>query len=116
MNEELPSKPTFLPQEEPEDFKAAYDKLVQIDKIIDFEKLNKNSAVVIKLGGDESHRMRMHQAFVKFLASKHTLFKNKKLTVLFLNEGDSLDTLTEEEMNQGGWYRKEKNLIINPFG
>ena len=108
--------PVIIPVDnEPEDFKAAYDKIVQIDKIVDLENLNKHSVVVIKLGGDEGHRIRMHQAFVKFLSSKQKLFKDKKLTVLFLNDGDDIDTLDENEMNEAGWYRKEKSLIINPF-
>jgi hypothetical protein len=109
----LPTKP-ILPQEEPADFKAAYDKIVQIDSIIDLESLNPNSVVVIKLGGEESHRIRMHQAFVKFLYGKQELFRQKKLTVLFLDNTDDMTTLDEKEMNAAGWFKKEKSLIIKP--
>lgn len=105
----------IIPAEEPEDFKAAYDKIVQIDSIIDLESLNTNSVVVIKLGGDEGHRIRMHQAFLKFLHSKQEVFKVKKLTVLFLDNTDDIYALDEKEMNAAGWFKKEKNLIINPF-
>jgi len=116
MNEETEQlNNRIIPAEEPEDFKAAYDKIVQIDKIISLETLNPNSVIVIKLGGDEGHRIRMHQAFIKFLNSKQSLFKSKKLTVLFLDNTDDISSISEEDMNKAGWYRKESNLIVNPF-
>jgi len=105
----------ILPTEDPPDLKAAYDKLVEIDQIIDMESLNRNSVVVIRLHGDEGHRIRMHQAFTRFFETKKTVFNEKKLTVLFLTEGDSIETIPEKEMNAVGWYRRDKSLIVNPF-
>ena len=104
-----------IPSTYSQDFKAAYDKIVEIDSIIDMESLNTNSVVVIKLGGNEGHRIRMHQAFLKFLSSKQDLFRAKKLTVLFLDNTDDIYSIEEEDMNKAGWFKKEKNLIINPF-
>ena len=113
MENELP--PKFLPPEEPEDFKAAYDKLVQIDKIVDLSSFKEYAVLVIKLGGTERHKEVMHHAFVKFLGERKKLFANKKITVLFMESDDSIDTMDEKDMNAAGWFRKEDKLIINPF-
>ena len=90
------------------------EKLLQIDNVIDFDNLVPNSVIVLKIGGDTGHKMRMHQAFVRFINSKGDLFKEKKFTVLFLEPEDSLEVLTEEDMNKAGWQKKEKSLIIKP--
>lgn len=124
MNEKTEQQKPILSQEnlnqlnptpESEDFKAAYDKIVEISKIIELESLNTNSVVVIKLGGNEGHRIRMHQAFIRFLSSKQEIFKSKKLTVLFLDNTDDIYSVEEEDMNKAGWFKREKSIIINPF-
>ena len=90
------------------------EQIVKIDNVIDFNNLAKNSVIVLKIGGDTGHKMRMHQAFVRFINSKGDLFKEKKFTVLFLEPEDSLEVLTEEDMDKAGWQKKEKSLIIKP--
>ena len=90
------------------------EKIVEIDNVIDFDNLAPNSVIVLKIGGDTGHKMRMHQAFVRFINSKGNLFKEKKFTVLFLEPDDSLEVLTEEDMDKAGWQKKEKSLIIKP--
>lgn len=90
------------------------DKLIEINNVIDFDNLAPNSVIVLKIGGDMGHKMRMHQAFVRFAQSKSNLFEEKKLTVLFLEPEDSLEVLTEEDMDKAGWQKKEKSLIIRP--
>ena len=89
-------------------------KMIEIDNVIDFNKVEPNSVIVLRLGGDMGHKMRMHQAFIRFAQSKGDLFKEKKLTVLFLEPEDSLKVLDEKEMEAAGWTKKEKSLIIKP--
>ena len=91
------------------------DKMVEIDNVLDFENLKENSVIVLRIGGDAGHKMRMHQAFVRFINSKGDLFKKKKFTVLFLEPEDGLDVLTEEDMDKAGWQKKDPSRIIKPF-
>lgn len=95
--------------------KFCLDKLVQIADVIGLENLNQNTVIVLKLGGDEGHKIRMHRAFIQFLAGRGDILKKKKITVLFLNDGDGLEILKEEEMNRAGWYKKESSRIITPY-
>lgn len=95
--------------------KVAMDKLIQIADVIELEKLSKNSVVVLKLGGGEDHKIRMHAAFMQFLSAKKETFQKNKVTVLFLNDTDDLKVISESDMNKAGWFKKEKSLIINPF-
>ena len=90
------------------------NKLLQLDAVINFNDTTEKSVIVLKLGGDRGHKMRMHQAFVRFIQSRGELFKQKQFTVLFLESGDSLEVLSEEDMNKAGWHKKEKSLIIQP--
>jgi len=95
--------------------KEADAKITQIDNVIDFANVAKHSVIVLKIGGDTGHKMRMHQAFVRFCQSKQDLFKEKQLTILFLEPGDSLEILTEQDMEKAGWVKKEQSLIVKPF-
>ena len=90
-------------------------KVIQVDNVIDFENLKEGSVVVLKVGGDMVHKQMVHQAFARFVSKRIEKIKDKKMTILFLDPGDDLDVLTEEDMNKAGWTRKDKSLIINPF-
>lgn len=114
-NEETPQKPKELVlMERDEAEKEADQKILQLDQIYNFDNLAPNSVIVLKIGGDAGHKFRMHQAFVRYIQSKGDLFKEKHFTVLFLEPGDSLDVLSEEDMEKAGWQKKEKSLIIRP--
>jgi len=89
-------------------------KLVQIDSVLDLDNITPKSVIVLKIGGDSGHKIRMHQAFIRFVQSKGDLFKEKQLTVLFLEPDDNLSVLTESDMEAAGWVKKEKSLIIQP--
>lgn len=132
QNQEIPSEPPVAP-EPTDDFKlpeavAEYvlaersavekvedQKIVEISNVIDFNATAEGSVIVLKVGGDPLHKMRMHQAFVRFINARKELFKQKKFTVLFIEPGEDLSVLSEEDMEKAGWQRKEKSLIINPF-
>lgn len=109
-----PAKELVLMEQSAEE-KELDAKMMQIDNVIDFANLAKNSVIVLKIGGDAGHKLRMHQAFVRFVKSKEDIFKEKQLTVLFLEPEDSFEVLTEEDMNKAGWQKKEKGLIVKPF-
>lgn len=98
----------------PQSDKELDDKLIQIDNVIDFNNLSPNSVIVLKIGGDTGHKLRMHHALMRFIQSKGELFKEKHLTILFLEPGDELEVLTEKDMEKAGWTKKEKSLIIKP--
>ena len=38
--------------------------------------------------------------------------KEKKVCILFMQAEDDISVMTEEEMNQAGWEKKEKSRII----
>jgi hypothetical protein len=104
-----------IPVEKSPEEKEAEAKITQIDAVIDFVGLPKHAVIVLKVGGDAMHKMRIHQAFVRFFKSKQSILKEKELTILFLEPGDGLEVLTEEDMDKAGWQKKEKSLIVKPF-
>ena len=66
-----------------------------------------NSFVVVRV--DVAGPMEKHQAadsFVGGLSKYGQLFQKKKLTMMILTPKESIEVLTEEEMNQAGWYKK----------
>lgn len=90
------------------------ETIINLDKTINFDTLEPNSVIVLKIGGDGGHKIRLHQAFVRYVQSKGSLFKDRHFTVLFLEPEDSLNVLTEKDMESAGWVKKEKSLIVKP--
>jgi hypothetical protein len=59
---------------------------------------------------------RIHAAIVQgILMPRQEILKDKKIGVLFMTTEDSIELLSEEDMNKAGWVKKDKPLIINPF-
>jgi len=88
--------------------------LIDIGKGIDFEKLTENSVLVIKIKIDNTLRFeKLRQAITQqVLGPRFEILKQKKICVLFLESDDDISVMTESEMNQVGWERKEKSRII----
>jgi hypothetical protein len=78
------------------------EKMIELDKVIDFANLAVNSVIVLKIGGGLEHKMQMHRAFVRFVQNKEEVMKDKRLTFLFLEPDDTIDVLTEADMDKAG--------------
>jgi len=91
--------------------------LVQWGKTLDLDNVKPNSVLIVKLSGNDSmHAQRMQQGIISMvLAPRAEKLKDKKLTVLFMASDDNIELISEEDMNEAGWQKKEKSIIIEPF-
>jgi hypothetical protein len=91
-------------------------ELANWGKSIDFDNITKNSVVVIKINSDNPYYMQgMQQAIARqVLSPRAEKLKANSVCVLFMQAGDDLSVMSEEEMNQAGWEKKQKSLIVIP--
>lgn len=89
-------------------------ELVEISKGIDFDSLAENSVVLIKLNTDNPMRFEaLQRGIVKqVLDPRFETLKKKRICVLFLQAGEGIEVLTEDDMKAAGWEKKEKSRII----
>lgn len=89
-------------------------KLVEWGKLINFDNLPLNSVVLIKLNVDDpTHVNTMQRAIAKqVLEPRIEKLKENRTCILFMQSGDDISVMTEAEMNQAGWEKKEKSRII----
>lgn len=92
-------------------------ELVSWGNTLDLDAVKPNSVMVIKLSSQNSvHAQRMQQGIVSMvLAPRAEKLKDKRLTVLFMASDDDISLLDESEMEEAGWQKKDKSLIISPF-
>jgi len=78
--------------------------------VLNFEKVAPNSVLVVKIPADNPvYLNRLQRAIVDgVIGPRIDLLKEKKLGVLFMTTQDSIEVLTEEDMNKAGWYRREQ--------
>ena len=75
--------------------------MIKIDKIINSKDLNENDIIVIKFSKEFENFETLN------LINKSS--KNKlKNPIIFLQEGMNLDVLTEDKMNEWGWYKRNQ--------
>ena len=81
---------------------------------IDFDNIPQNAVVLIKLNVDNPMRVQMMQQVIarQVLQPRIEKLKEKKVCILFMQAEDDISVMTEEEMNQAGWEKKEKSRII----
>jgi len=93
-------------------------ELVQWGKSLDLDSIVPNSVMIVKLAErDPVSAQRIHQSIVSMvLAPRAEKLKEKKLTVLFMATDDDISIISEEDMESAGWQKKDKSLIINPYG
>lgn len=102
----------LLPPLDPE-VKIPGDKVT----VINIDELKPNSVIVINVDvNGPLQKMAVAPAFSKLLSPYINILKEKRITVMLLTTKETMEIITEEEMNASGWERKEKSLIINPFG
>jgi len=92
----------------------AIENLVKWGNTIDLDNVPQNAVVMIKLNIDNPMRFQiMQQAIAKqVLEPRITTLKEKRVCILFMQEGDDISVMTEEEMNRAGWEKKNKSHII----
>lgn len=89
-------------------------ELVEFGKGVDFDNLPDNAVVLIKLNTDNPMRFdALQRGIVKsVLDPRFEKLKQKRICILFVQSGEDISVMTEEEMGQAGWEKKEKSRII----
>jgi hypothetical protein len=93
---------------------ALVDGILEWGKQLNFDDLKENSVLLVKVNADDpqySHGFQMG-VIRHVLEPRAKLLKEKKVTVLFMSDKDDLSILSEDEMKQAGWEKKEKSRII----
>lgn len=108
LNEEL-KNPT-----PPADPCALAKQLVEIGKAVDFDTMPEHSVVFIRLNTDNPMRFdALQRGIVKsVLEPRFEKLKQRKICILFVQAGEDITVMTEEEMGQAGWEKKDKKRII----
>ena len=90
------------------------ESLVQWGKTFDFDNLKKNSVIIIKLDISDPIRTQMMQRIIakQVLEPRVEKLKANQVCVLFIQSGDDISVLSEEDMNAAGWEKKDKPRII----
>ena len=71
---------------------------------------------VIKINAEEiQQRIAATQQIANALKPYRDLAREKSIAFIVMGASESMDILSEEEMNRMGWFKKEKSLIVNPF-
>lgn len=84
--------------------------------IINVDEIKPNTILVIKVDVENPmQKSLVAPVFGQLLKSHAEKLKAKNVTVILMTQKESMDLITEEEMNAGGWFKKEKSLIINPY-
>lgn len=85
-------------------------------KTIDIDGAPKNSVLIVKISTeDHLYAGNIQMGIIKkVLEPRMEVLKEKKITVLFMAADDDITLISEEEMAQAGWVKKEPSLIIQP--
>lgn len=95
---------------------ALVDGVLEWGNQLNFDNVTDNSVLLVKINADEPQYSHAFQMGVirHVLEPRAKLLKEKKITVLFMSDRDDLSILSENEMSQAGWEKKEKTRIIIP--
>jgi hypothetical protein len=73
------------------------------------EELPENSFLVIRVDvAGPMEKMAASSEIARGLARYTHILQEKRVTVMVMTPKENINILTEEEMNQAGWVRKEK--------
>lgn len=91
-------------------------ELVNFGKTLDINNIPEKSVVVVKIGTKDPQAAQALQMNIirQILEPRREQLQAKKLTVMFMSAEDDISSIPEEDMNQAGWFKKEKSLIITP--
>lgn len=83
---------------------------------INVDEIKPNTILVINVQVDSPvQKMAVAPVFSKLLAPYAAKLREKGVTVMLMSLHENINLISEEEMNNAGWFKKEKSLIINPF-
>ena len=107
-------KPLGVPS--PSTVPPAIEGLVKWGSQLDLDNIPQNSVVLIKLNVQDPMRVQMMQRAIakQVLEPRIEKLKEKRVCILFMQAGDDITIMTEEDMKKAGWEKKEKSLIITP--
>ncbi len=90
------------------------DSIIKWGNTYDFDNIPKNSVVLIKLNVDDPMRVQMMQRIIakQVLEPRIEILKQNRVCILFMQDGDDISVMTEEEMNKAGWEKKDRQRII----
>lgn len=101
------------PEQPSPEVKLPTDKVT----VLNVDDIKPNSILVINVDVESPvHKMAVAPVFSKLLAPYTRKLQEKKVTVMLMTLNESINTVTEEEMNRAGWHKKEESLIIKPTG
>lgn len=104
--EQLPLPPL------PPEIKLPTDKVT----VLNVDEMKPNSIVLIKVEAENPvHKMAVAPLFQKLLSPYGPKLREKNITIMLMTTKESLEIISEAEMNRAGWQKKEKSLIINPY-
>lgn len=104
-------KPLEVPSSSPP---SVLEDMVQWGNKLDLDNVPPNSVVLIKLNVSDPFRVNMMQRAIakQVLEPRIEKLKEKKVCILFMQEGDDISVMTEEDMGKAGWAKKEPSRII----
>jgi len=82
---------------------------------INIDDIKQNSILLVKLNIEPEQKMTIFPILAKLFAPYASQLKNKKVSIMMLTLNENIEIVDEAEMNQSGWFKKEKSLIINPY-
>ena len=90
------------------------ESIVKWGNQLDLDNIPYNSVVLIKLNVRDPYRTQMLQTAIakQVLEPRIDKLKEKRVCVLFMESEDDISVMTEDDMNQSGWIKKDKNRII----
>ena len=62
-----------------------------------------------------AQKIAVSPSFAKLFSPYSTILKEKHISVMLLSLKETIHSISEEEMNNDGWFKKEKSAIINPY-
>ena len=91
--------------------------LVNFGNTLDLENVAIGSILIVKLGSKDPRAAAMLQMNIvqQILEPRRKQLQEKKLTVMFMASEDDISVMSPKQMEEAGWIKKDKNLIINPF-
>lgn len=100
------------PTQPPSELQLPADRVVTIN----MDDIKPNSILVINIDVENPiQKMAVAPVFSKLLAPYASKLREKGVTVMLMTLHENINLISEEEMNNAGWEKKAKSLIINPF-
>lgn len=88
--------------------------IVKWGNTLDFDNIPQNAVVLINLDINDPFRVQMMQRIItrQVLQPRIEKLKERHVCILFIQSGDNISVMTEEEMGKAGWVKKEPSRII----